>query len=84
MELFISRAAHKALRLIFKPKESTNMAKPQVTDVDFVKACVNSKTAEAVASATGLKHSTVLSRAAKLRKAGVNLPEFDRAKKLFR
>jgi hypothetical protein len=59
------------------------MAKPQVTDVDFVKACVNSKTAEAVASATGLKHSTVLSRAAKLRKAGVNLPEFDRAKKVL-
>lgn len=57
--------------------------KIQVSDADFVKACVTGKTPDEIVKLTGLKKSTVLSRANKMRKLGVKIPEFERAKKNF-
>jgi len=55
--------------------------KTRVSDVDFVKACLDSKSNDEVASKVGLKKLSVAQRANKLRKAGVQLPKYPKAYK---
>jgi len=57
------------------------MAKIRVSDVDFVKACLTSKSIDELATATGLAPASANVRATKLRKAGVNLPVYARKRK---
>ena len=54
------------------------MAKTQTSNVNFVKAYMASRSSEELAANTGLTLESARSRAAKLRKAGVNLPKFSR------
>ena len=52
------------------------MPKPQVTDVDFVKAFQRGKSHSAIADSLGVTVQTVYSRAKRLREGGVNLKTF--------
>ena len=54
-----------------------------ISNPDFVKACVSSKTARDVADKLGVSVSTVSTRAKKLRAAGVAIPEFEKAIKVL-
>ena len=56
------------------------MAKIRVSNEDFVKACLTCKSYEELATATGLSKASAHSRANALRKLGVNLPIYERAK----
>jgi hypothetical protein len=58
------------------------MAKTQISNVDFVKAYIASESSEELAANTGLTIESARSRAAKLRKAGVALPKFDRKREI--
>lgn len=53
-------------------------SKKRVADAEFVSAYVASTDCGGVAAKLGVTASAVRSRAAKLRKAGVELPVFDR------
>ena len=53
----------------------------RVSNEDFVRTCVASKSYAEVATATGLTTASVQTRFAKLRKLGVNLPTYARQKK---
>jgi hypothetical protein len=66
-----------------KKREEIIMGKPVVSDKDFVIACAKNANVEAIISATGLKRATIMSRAKKLRKLGVCIPEFSRQKKII-
>ena len=57
------------------------MAKFRVSNEAFVKAVLACKSYAEVAETTGLTQASVQSRAAKLRKLGVNLPVYERVKK---
>jgi hypothetical protein len=52
--------------------------KSRVSDVDFVQAYTKCKSSEELSEMTGLTIESARSRAAKLRKAGVMLPAFNR------
>lgn len=51
----------------------------KVSDSGFVEAWVSSKSVPEVSGKTGLARPSVVARASRLRKAGVNLPRFCRA-----
>jgi hypothetical protein len=53
----------------------------RVSDTAFVTACVAAKSVEELATATGLTKASCQCRANKLRKAGVPLPKYAKAKK---
>lgn len=54
------------------------MAKPHVSNAEFVSAFVGADSSATVAARLGLKIETVRARACKLRKAGVTLPKYTR------
>ena len=66
----------KEIAMIEKPTLKT-----RVSDAEFVNLFLRSKSAGEVAVKIGLKVESVAARANKLRKAGVNIPKFDRKKR---
>ena len=76
-------ALHLLLHYGEKEEREIMAKKITVSDENFVLACIDNSTVAAISAKLGLKPATVASRANKLRKAGVNLPEFDRATKVL-
>ena len=60
----------------------SKMVKPRVSDIDFVKKYMASKSSAELSTNTGLTIESARSRAAKLRKAGVALPKFNRTREI--
>ena len=58
------------------------MKRKHISDVDFVTAWTKAAALEDVVAATGLGRLSAQARASKLRKAGVRLRRFGRAKKV--
>lgn len=60
---------------------ATKEAKPRTSDVDYVRAAASAKSVAELAAAVGMTKQSAAARSARLRKAGVNLPKYSRAKK---
>jgi DNA-binding Lrp family transcriptional regulator len=61
--------------------ENVKPVAKRITDAQFVSAYVRCEDAEALAALTGLSESTVKARIGKLKKAGVNIKQYDRKPK---